>query len=47
MKVGGGFDLRLGHHLAFRPIQASWLRTQFPNESTNTVGFKEYLQFLS
>jgi hypothetical protein len=36
LRVGGGLDLRLGHHLAFRPIQTSWLRTQLPNGSTNT-----------
>jgi opacity protein-like surface antigen len=36
LQVGGGLDLRLGHHLAFRPIQASWLRTQLPNGSSNT-----------
>jgi len=34
-KVGGGFDLRLGHHLAIRPVQLSWLRTQLPNGNTN------------
>lgn len=35
LQVGGGLDLRLGHHLAFRPIQTSWLRTQLPNGSNN------------
>ena len=35
LKVGGGVDLRLGRHLAFRPVQASWLRTQLPNGSSN------------
>lgn len=35
LQVGGGLDLRLHHHLAFRPIQASWLRTQLPNGSSN------------
>ncbi|WP_348270051.1 hypothetical protein P8936_06375 [Edaphobacter paludis] len=35
LQVGGGLDLRLGHHLAFRPIQANWLRTQLPNGSSN------------
>ncbi len=35
LQVGGGLDLRLGHHFAFRPIQASWLRTQLPNGNSN------------
>ena len=35
LQVGGGVDLRLSHHFAFRPIQANWVRTQFPNGSTN------------
>ncbi len=33
--VAGGVDLRLGHHLAFRPVQAGWIRTQLPNGGAN------------
>ena len=35
LQVGGGVDLRLSRHLAVRLLQADWLRTQFPNASTN------------
>ncbi len=35
LQVGGGVDVRVGHHLALRPIQADWIRTQFPNATTN------------
>jgi hypothetical protein len=35
LQTGGGFDLRLWHHFAVRPIEADWLRTQFPNGTTN------------
>jgi len=35
LQVGGGFDLRFGHHLALRPIQVGWLRTQLPNGGSN------------
>jgi len=34
-QVGGGVDLRLSKNIAVRPFQASWLRTQFPNATTN------------
>ena len=33
--VGGGVDLRLSRRFAVRPIQADWVRTQFPNATTN------------
>ncbi len=33
--VGGGFNLRLKHHLVLRAFQADWLRTQLPNATTN------------
>lgn len=33
--VGGGVDLRLSRRFAVRPIQAEWVRTQFPNATTN------------
>lgn len=35
LQVGGGVDLGLSRHLAVRVIQADWLRTQFPNGTTN------------
>lgn len=34
LQVGGGLDLKVGRHLAVRPIQADWVRTQFPNATT-------------
>lgn len=35
LEVGGGVDVGLSRHFAFRPIQADWPRTQFPNGTTN------------
>jgi hypothetical protein len=35
LQVGGGLDVGLSRRLAVRAIQASWLRTQLPNNSTN------------
>jgi len=35
LQVGGGVDLALTRHFALRPIQADWIRTQFPSSSTN------------
>ncbi len=35
LQVGGGVDLRVGRHFAVRPIQVDWVRTQFPNATTN------------
>ena len=35
LQVGGGVDFRVGRHFAVRPIQADWVRTQFPNATTN------------
>ena len=35
VQAGGGLDLHLSHRFAVRMAQASWLRTQFPNASTN------------
>lgn len=34
-QLGGGVDFTFGHHLALRALQANWLRTQFPNSTTN------------
>jgi hypothetical protein len=34
-QIGGGFDLRLGHRFSVRPIQADWVRTEFPNATTD------------
>jgi hypothetical protein len=33
--VGGGLDVRLNRHFALRLFRASYLRTQFPNTTTN------------
>jgi hypothetical protein len=33
--VGGGLDVHLNHRFALRPFRASYLRTQFPNSTTN------------
>jgi hypothetical protein len=33
--VGGGLDVRLNHRFALRAFRASYLRTQFPNTTTN------------
>lgn len=35
VQVGGGVDLRLSRHLAVRALQASWLRTQLPNSTSD------------
>lgn len=35
LQVGGGVDIGLSRHFAARAIQADWLRTQFPNSTTN------------
>ncbi len=35
LQVGGGVDLAVGRHFAIKPIQADWIRTQFPNATTN------------
>jgi hypothetical protein len=33
--AGGGLDVRLNHRFALRAFRASYLRTQFPNTTTN------------
>jgi hypothetical protein len=35
LQVGGGVDIGLSSHFSVRAIQADWLRTQFPNSTTN------------
>jgi peptidoglycan-associated lipoprotein len=35
LQVGGGIDIGLSRRFAVRAIQADWLRTQFPNSTTN------------
>lgn len=35
VQVGAGVDIGLSRHFAVRVIQADWLRTQFPNSTTN------------
>jgi peptidoglycan-associated lipoprotein len=34
-QIGGGIDLGLSPHIALRVVQASWVRTQLPNSTTN------------
>ncbi|HEY4358049.1 MAG TPA: hypothetical protein VGN16_20040 [Acidobacteriaceae bacterium] len=38
MKLGGGFDLGLGHHIGYRVVDASYIRTQLPNAGSNAEG---------
>jgi opacity protein-like surface antigen len=35
LRLGGGADITLTHHLAIRMVEANWLRTQLPNGSSN------------
>jgi len=35
LQAGGGLDIPLAQHLSLRALQASWLRTQLPNTTTN------------
>jgi hypothetical protein len=35
VQVGGGVDVGLSRHFSLRAVQASWLRTQFSNTTTN------------
>jgi hypothetical protein len=35
VETGGGVDVRLRRHVAIRAIQANYVRTQFPNTTTN------------
>lgn len=35
LQVGGGVDLGISRHFSIRALQADWLRTQFPNSTTN------------
>jgi len=35
LQVGGGVDIGLSRHLGIRAFQADWVRTQFPNGTTN------------
>jgi hypothetical protein len=35
LRLGGGADITLRHHLAVRMVEASWLRTQLPNGGSN------------
>lgn len=35
MQLGGGVDIALTRHLGIRAVQADWVRTQFPNGTTD------------
>lgn len=35
LKMGGGMNIALSPHIALRAFEANWLRTQFPNGTTN------------
>jgi len=41
LQVGGGMDFALGHHFAYRLVEANWTRTQFQNATT---GAQNHLQ---
>jgi opacity protein-like surface antigen len=34
LQIGGGVDVTLSRRFAIRALQADWLRTQFPNDTT-------------
>lgn len=36
VKAGGGINVVFTPHIALRAIEADWIRTQFPNSTTNT-----------
>lgn len=38
LKLGGGLNIALTPRIGMRALEASWLRTQFPNSSTGTQG---------
>jgi hypothetical protein len=35
LKLGGGLNIALTPRIGLRALEANWLRTQFPNSSTN------------
>ena len=35
VKIGGGVEVSLSRHLSLRVVEASWLRTQLPNTTTD------------
>jgi hypothetical protein len=35
LQVGGGIDVKVNGRIAFRPVEANWLRTTYPNSTTN------------
>jgi hypothetical protein len=35
LQIGGGLDIGVSRHIAIRAFQGDWLRTQFPNGTTN------------
>jgi hypothetical protein len=35
LQVGGGVNLHTSGRFSIRPLQADWVRTQFPSETTN------------
>jgi len=41
-KLGGGFNIDLTPHIGLRAIEANWLRTQFPNSSTNVQDSSQF-----
>ena len=38
VKLGGGLSIALTPRISLRAVEASWLRTQFPNSSTGVQG---------
>lgn len=35
LQIGGGLNLRVSPRVSVRAVQADWIRTQFPNGTTN------------
>lgn len=35
LQIGGGIDVKVNRRIAFRPVETNWLRTTYPNSTTN------------
>jgi len=43
--AGGGLDIALTHHIAFKPIQVEYLMSQLPQLATNTNSIQNNLRY--